>query len=115
MDNLYRVVQYCENNTDCRRAQLLHYFGETTFDAGDCARDENTVCDNCSVQGGHVVRDFTEFSKQIVMAVNDIGHEGNWNPHNPIRKTPNRLTLNQYIDIFMVSLLFKIIRRYCLS
>ena len=26
-DNLNYMVQFCENRMDCRRTQLLHYFG----------------------------------------------------------------------------------------
>eukprot|EP00794_Sanderia_malayensis_P009865 gene9865-10875_t len=101
MDNLYRVVQYCENITDCRRSQLLHYFGETSFDSEECRRHVDTSCDNCSYQGDCIYKDFTELSKTIVNAVNDIAHEGNWNHRAPIRQQSNRLTINQLIDIFM--------------
>ena len=48
IDNLFRVVQYCENKIDCRRAQQLHYFGETKFNPTACKEDMNTVCDNCT-------------------------------------------------------------------
>ena len=46
IDNLFRVVQYCENKIDCRRAQQLHYFGETKFNPTACKEDMTTVCDN---------------------------------------------------------------------
>ena len=48
IDNLFRVVQYCENKIDCRRAQQLHYFGETKFNPTACKEDMTTVCDNCT-------------------------------------------------------------------
>ena len=102
MDNLFRVVQYCENITDCRRAQLLHYFGETTFDASDCAEKADTVCDNCISGDACHMRDCTEASRRIVTGVNDAVHEGSWNFRRPLRKPPNRLTMNQFIDVFMV-------------
>ena len=105
MDNLFRVVQYCENITDCRRAQLLHYFGETTFNTSDCAENENTICDNCKANGDSTTRDCTEVAKLIVKGVNDVAHEGNWNVRKPVRKQPNRLTMNHFIDIFMVRLI----------
>lgn len=45
LDNLYRVVQYCENKTDCRRVQQLNYFGEI-FDSSLCINSKQ-ACDNC--------------------------------------------------------------------
>ena len=100
MDNLYRVVQYCENVIDCRRAQLLHYFGETTFDAKDCINDEQTVCDNCESSDACTVRDCTAISKLIVKGIKDVVHGGN-----DYRRSwlENNLTMNHFIDIFMVS------------
>ncbi len=47
LENLYRMVQYCENKMDCRRTQQLEYFGER-FDRRYCAQFEGTACDNCS-------------------------------------------------------------------
>ena len=38
LENLYQMVQYCENEVDCQRVQLLEYFAEK-FDARHC-RDE---------------------------------------------------------------------------
>ena len=46
LDNLYRMVQYCENRTDCRRSQLLQYFSEI-FDKSLCRRVAKATCDNC--------------------------------------------------------------------
>ena len=47
LDNLYRVVQYCENKADCRRGQQLEYFGER-FDSQLCKEMPRAICDNCS-------------------------------------------------------------------
>ena len=102
MDNLFRVVQYCENITDCRRAQLLHYFGETTFDASDCAEKADTVCDNCISGDACHMRDCLEVSKRIVTYVNNVVHRGSWHFRLPSRRPWNRLTMNQSIDVFMV-------------
>ena len=49
IDNLFRVVQFCENKIDCRRSQQLHYFGETQFNPAACKDDTTTTCDNCNV------------------------------------------------------------------
>lgn len=49
MDNLNRVVAYCENKIDCRRTQQMHYFGEEKFDSAMCKQNFNTTCDNCQI------------------------------------------------------------------
>lgn len=46
LDNLFRMVAYCENKTDCRRAQLLQYFGEV-FESKLCKETPETACDIC--------------------------------------------------------------------
>lgn len=46
ISNLGRIVSYCENKIDCRRALQLNYFGET-FDRNQCITNEETSCDNC--------------------------------------------------------------------
>lgn len=46
VDNLWRMVAFCENKTDCRRALQLSYFGEH-FDRKTCKSMPRTVCDNC--------------------------------------------------------------------
>ena len=43
MLNLNRMVQFCENETECRRTIILEYFGEV-FDKSRC----NGTCDNCA-------------------------------------------------------------------
>lgn len=46
IDNLYRMVAFCENKTDCRRTLQLSYFGEH-FDRLLCKSNPRSVCDNC--------------------------------------------------------------------
>eukprot|EP00727_Mastigamoeba_balamuthi_P007638 m51a1_g3495 putative dna helicase (1156) ;mRNA; r:810182-814573 len=41
-DNLLKMVAYCENQVECRRAMQLEYFGEK-FDKAECHK----TCDNC--------------------------------------------------------------------
>ncbi|XP_077989244.1 recQ-like DNA helicase BLM [Glandiceps talaboti] len=98
LDNLYRMVQYCENDADCRRAQLLHYLGENDFDKSLCHQNQETACDNCLNKGGFVVKEVTELSKSIVDCVdkltsntsNRVNNRG-WNN--------NRYTITHIVDI----------------
>lgn len=41
-----RMVEFCENLTECRRAQVLAYFAET-FTSEACKSIPTTACDNC--------------------------------------------------------------------
>lgn len=61
---LNRVVMFCENTRDCRRSQLLHYFGET-FSSGKCGK----TCDNCRNSFHHETEDRTEIAKAVLEAV----------------------------------------------
>lgn len=112
MDNLYRVVQYCENVTECRRVQLLHYFGETDFDPSQCRSRPDTVCDTCASSGSFVYKDITSEAKAFVESVNSIVHGGSRDWRKPIRS----YTLNHFIDIFKVRISFvihRILEFYC--
>lgn len=55
------VVQYCSNKVDCRRTQLLGYFGQI-FDAKDCGRQ----CDTCRQNSEVVEEDMTEAAMDVV-------------------------------------------------
>lgn len=44
--NLYKIVDYCENVIDCRRAIQLNYFGEA-FHRDQCLSNRSSACDNC--------------------------------------------------------------------
>nr|7AUC_A Chain A, Bloom syndrome protein,Bloom syndrome protein [Homo sapiens] len=46
-NNLYSMVHYCENITECRRIQLLAYFGENGFNPDFCKKHPDVSCDNC--------------------------------------------------------------------
>lgn len=75
---LNRVVMFCENSRDCRRSQLLHYFGES-FSRDKCEK----TCDNCRIGGTFEVADRTKYAKAALEAV--MYHA--------------RLTLNQCTDV----------------
>lgn len=98
MNNLYRVVQYCENITECRRLQLLEYFGETGFDPRECRDNHVTMCDNCSQVNKITQLDVTRDTKLIVESVNQLIHRENSNWARPM----SQLTLNQLVDVFKV-------------
>ena len=99
MDNLYRVVQYCENHTECRRVQVLHYFGESDFDPAECRRASATTCDNCQVSVPRISLDAGSDAKALVETVDSIVHKGNRNWRRPACK----FTLNHVVDIFKVA------------
>ncbi|KAL9933079.1 hypothetical protein V8E36_007797 [Tilletia maclaganii] len=66
--NLHQVISYCLNKTDCRRVQVLHYFGEI-FSSGDC----HHYCDICRDSKGETKKvDVTELAKSIVRLVREI-------------------------------------------
>lgn len=69
--NLRQVVQFCLNKTDCRRTQVLNYFGEQ-FDPRKCHK----TCDNCFEGVGTEKRDVTEESKNAVCLVKEVFKDG---------------------------------------
>ncbi|KAI8050916.1 P-loop containing nucleoside triphosphate hydrolase protein [Syncephalis plumigaleata] len=79
--NLSQVIQYCENTADCRRMQVLAYFGER-FEAPRC----NKTCDNCRSNVRIERRDFTAIAKIIVQMVE--------------RLQRSHITLLQFVDLF---------------
>ncbi|KAI5952960.1 SGS1 [Candida margitis] len=69
---LRQVVQYCENTTDCRRKQVLHYFNES-FNPVNCKKQ----CDNCK-NYNHVTvveKDCTQYAQDIIKLVKSIQNE----------------------------------------
>jgi superfamily II DNA helicase RecQ len=67
IENLLSCVSFCLNDVDCRRQQLLGYFGEH-FTSEQC----NKTCDNCANQGLINTVDFTEHAKNILLLVKEI-------------------------------------------
>ena len=70
LENLYRMVQYCENEADCRRVQVLAYFAEQ-FDVKEC-RDGSTPCDNCRSHVPFHSEDVTGLVRTIVQSIQSI-------------------------------------------
>ncbi|TVY80885.1 ATP-dependent DNA helicase hus2/rqh1 [Lachnellula suecica] len=77
---LKRMVQFCDNRNDCRRVNVLAYFGEV-FAKEDC----NHRCDNCNSDAVFVQKDFTTQAQHAVKLVQNVGSE--------------TLTLLQAVDI----------------
>jgi RecQ family ATP-dependent DNA helicase len=65
-NNLNKVVQFCENLVDCKRDQILKYFGEK-FDRVFCYQ----TCDNCitALNYKFVQKDITATAKNITRIV----------------------------------------------
>jgi bloom syndrome protein len=61
---LRKMVQFCENKSDCRRVQVLGYFNES-FDQNDCQMQ----CDNCNSNATFEEVDFTDYAQQAVSLV----------------------------------------------
>ncbi|GAA5911449.1 hypothetical protein JCM6882_005005 [Rhodosporidiobolus microsporus] len=62
--SLRRVVQYCMNESDCRRSQVLQYFGEQ-FPREKCHK----TCDNCANPKNLETRDVTDLAKDAANLV----------------------------------------------
>ncbi|KAJ3218691.1 ATP-dependent DNA helicase sgs1 [Dinochytrium kinnereticum] len=62
-NNVRQVIAYCENKVECRRQQVLQYFGEK-FRAENC----NKSCDNCRDKESTVfyTKDITENAQNLI-------------------------------------------------
>jgi bloom syndrome protein len=69
-DMLRNVIQYCENKSDCRRAQVLSYFSEQ-FRTEDC----KGTCDNCRSDATYEERDLTDYATAAVRLVSRVDGE----------------------------------------
>jgi superfamily II DNA helicase RecQ len=79
LDNLYRMAQYCDNRTDCRRAQILEYFGQI-FDRSICIESKmGTTCDNCTslTSNDYTLRDITQDAISICRGVQQLSSRDN--------------------------------------
>ncbi|OCT86709.1 Bloom syndrome protein homolog isoform X2 [Xenopus laevis] len=100
-NNLYSMVHYCENVVECRRMQLLSYFGENNFNPNFCKEHTQVACDNCLGKKNYKSRDVTDDVGNIVRFVQDncslVQGRGKGRSNN------TRLTLNMMVDIFLGS------------
>ncbi|KAL4213518.1 putative ATP-dependent DNA helicase hus2/rqh1 [Rhizopus microsporus] len=91
-DNLNTMMRYCDNKADCRRKQILSYFGER-FNPALCQK----MCDNC-VANQHSVsflKNMSTEAQQMCRLLQQIH--------------PDRITLSQLADVFRGSRVKRII------
>uniref|UniRef100_A0A2K5NDM4 RecQ-like DNA helicase BLM n=1 Tax=Cercocebus atys TaxID=9531 RepID=A0A2K5NDM4_CERAT len=102
-NNLYSMVHYCENITECRRIQLLAYFGENGFNPDFCKKHPDVSCDNCCKTKDYKTRDVTDDVKSIIRFVQE--HSSSQGMRNIKHVGPSgRFTMNMLVDIFLESL-----------
>lgn len=77
---LNRVSAFCDNQSDCRRTEVLRYFGED-FDASQCGKR----CDNCQAGLVFEQQDFSEYAIAAIRVV----------------QAQHKLTANQCADILL--------------
>ena len=71
LQELNKVVQYCENILDCRRKILLNHFGEE-FDRRNCGSGYGLFCDNCSNKCDSEDREVTAEARVVVETVQEL-------------------------------------------
>ncbi|XP_016072627.1 PREDICTED: Bloom syndrome protein isoform X2 [Miniopterus natalensis] len=99
-NNLYSMVHYCENIAECRRTQLLAYFGEIGFNPDFCKKHPDVSCDNCCNTKDYKTRDVTDDVKNIVRFVQE--HSWSQGMGNTKHAGPcGRFTMNMLVDIFL--------------
>ncbi|XP_040895146.1 Bloom syndrome protein homolog isoform X2 [Toxotes jaculatrix] len=98
-NNLHSMVHFCENMMECRRIQLLAYFGEFKFNRSFCKEHSDVSCDNCARPNQYKMRNVTEDVKKIVRFVQENCEKVGAKFGKTAQK--NRLTLNMLVDIFL--------------
>lgn len=107
-DNLQQMVMYCENTMDCRRSQVLSYFGQN-FSAAECLN----TCDNCRRAQLFEIKDVTTEAKAMIGFVRQAVYRedpnarmnlSNYNTRNEV----GRFTLLHFVDVFRGSKVKKI-------
>uniref|UniRef100_A0A8C6L9U3 RecQ-like DNA helicase BLM n=1 Tax=Nothobranchius furzeri TaxID=105023 RepID=A0A8C6L9U3_NOTFU len=100
-NNLHSMVHFCEDVMECRRIQLLAYFGELNFNRNFCKEHPDVSCDNCAKPSQYKMRDVTEDVKKIVRFVQENCEKVGARFGKTAQQ--NRLTLNMLVDIFIGS------------
>ena len=71
LEQLQEVREFCDNEMECRRRQILRHFGEQ-FDAQHCRKR----CDVCLKDETMVRQDFTDAANNILQIVSDLTMNG---------------------------------------
>ncbi|XP_042352588.1 Bloom syndrome protein homolog isoform X2 [Plectropomus leopardus] len=100
-NNLHSMVHFCENMMECRRIQLLAYFGEMKFNKSFCKEHADVSCDNCAKPNQYKMRNVSEDVKKIVRFVQENCEKVGAKFGRTAQQ--NRLTLNMLVDIFVGS------------
>uniref|UniRef100_UPI00358F96AD recQ-like DNA helicase BLM isoform X2 n=1 Tax=Myxine glutinosa TaxID=7769 RepID=UPI00358F96AD len=95
ISNLQSMVHFCENMTECRRSQLLAYFGEKNFDRSFCRENPSVACDNCCSKQKFNRRDVTKEVQILIRFLKEKTAVGRWG-----KQSTSRFTLNMLVDIF---------------
>ncbi|XP_048828966.1 Bloom syndrome protein homolog isoform X2 [Brienomyrus brachyistius] len=98
-NNLHSMVHFCENVMECRRIQLMAYFGEKNFNPSFCKNHPEVICDNCARPNQYKSRNVTEDVKRIVKFVQENCEKVGARYGKTAQQ--NRLTLNMLVDIFL--------------
>ncbi|XP_072326481.1 recQ-like DNA helicase BLM isoform X1 [Scyliorhinus torazame] len=99
-NNLFSMVHYCENVVECRRTQLLAYFGENEFNPQFCKEHPEVTCDNCLRKKNYRTRNVTDEVKNIVRFAQENCASVNGRKYSA-NQPSSRLTLNMLVDIFL--------------
>ncbi|ORD94365.1 HUS2 [Enterospora canceri] len=68
---LFNVVQYCDNKVECRRKLVLKHFNEE-FDSANCKE----TCDNCARNKKGTFADYTKEAKEMHSLLRDLNRGG---------------------------------------
>ncbi|KAL4856507.1 ATP-dependent DNA helicase Q-like 4A [Chlorella vulgaris] len=71
MESLNAMINYCEEQVECRRVLMLSHFGEGGFSRSQC----RATCDNCRAGEGmsYAEVDVSEAAKKVIEVVRCIG------------------------------------------
>ncbi|XP_029290723.1 Bloom syndrome protein homolog isoform X2 [Cottoperca gobio] len=101
LNNLHCMVHFCENMMECRRIQLLAYFGEMKFNKSFCKDNADVSCDNCAKPNQYKMRNVSDDVKKIVSFVQENCEKVGARFGRTAQQI--RLTLNMLVDIFVGS------------
>jgi bloom syndrome protein len=71
LEQLQEIREFCDNETECRRQQILRHFGEQ-FDRQHCRKR----CDVCAKDEVTVEQDFTDAAKNLLQIVSGLTKDG---------------------------------------